>query len=1055
MKNAVGRLLSAALVCLIVASALGSLVVFPWSLDTSSEQSDRDESADGPTPGTLILSYVSHVPIVITSNAIFDSLASSNGWAGNGLTAATPYEIKGYSIVNTVQEIIYISGTTRYFVIKNNLLDAMDGGQDGVFLSSVSHGRIESNVITNCQHGVYLKASSDASVWNNTIQNCTQSGIRVYQTAATISENDIGSAVYNGIWLEGGTGVKVLDNEIHDNTENGVFADGRNEGTDYAANTGHVIEYNTIHDVDNGVFLYTPYMETGQIVTQLNVSHNTFYDTTYSGVYLSGPDVYSCRITNNNISSSDGYGIVLDYETHSNIVSQNRIHGSALGGIYLTLGASANTIDRNTVYDCPLGVWVEGAAHTNTLMFNALYDPDGLTRNGIGFRVDGGCNNIVFINNTVLNSTSYGAYIGTGTEDITVEYNSFLTNNLGGDSQALCDTTLNSLYIKNFWDDWTSPDDNHDGYVDFPYDIDGAADTADPLPLASPWNPVGYHMLTPMTVTYPNGGELINGSATITWTAPVDTEGHPVTYTVQYSNNSGVDWHTIVAGITATSYLWDTSSLAEGPGYWIRVIADCSLFLTVFDTSDASFTVQTHELTPVTVTYPNGGELIIGTVTITWTASVDSVGHTVSYTVLYSDNSGVDWYEIVTDITTTSHLWNTSSLAGGSQYVVRVIGECSDLLSVADTSDAPFTIQSHEFTPPTVTYPNGGELINGSVTITWTASVDSEGHAVSYTILYSDNSGVDWYEIVAGVTATSYLWDTSSLTEGSEYLVRVIAKCSELVTVIDTSNASFTIQAHELTPIMVTDPNGAELINGSVTITWTASMDSYGHVVSYTILYSNNSGVDWYEIVTGITTTSYLWNTSSLAGGSQYLVRVIAECSELLTTFDTSDASFTIRAHELTTPELTYPLASDNVYGTVTIRWQASSDSWGGSITYAAYYSGNGGLNWVEIASGLTVASCSWDTAGLPGGSNYVVKVVASCGHEESIEALSGTFTLVATTTTTTTTSTTTTSTTTGQTGPGMDYGTLLLLAAGAIVAVLVVACVLVRARSGHGGGSP
>jgi hypothetical protein len=187
-----------------------------------------------------------------------------------------------------------------------------------------------------------------------------------------------------------------------------------------------------------------------------------------------------------------------------------------------------------------------------------------------------------------------------------------------------------------------------------------------------------------------------------------------------------------------------------------------------------------------------------------------------------------------------------------------------------------------------------------------------------------------------------------------------------------------------------------------------------------------------------------------LAEGSQYLVRVVAECSELLTIVDTSDASFAIQSHELTTPELTYPLASDNVYGTVTIRWQASSDSWGGSITYAAYYSGNGGLNWVEITSGLTVTSCSWDTAGLPGGSNYVAKVVASCGHEESIEALSGTFTLVPTTTSTTTTTTPTGTST--QTGGPMDFTLMILVAAGAIAVVLTIACVVVRARSGHGG---
>jgi hypothetical protein len=188
-----------------------------------------------------------------------------------------------------------------------------------------------------------------------------------------------------------------------------------------------------------------------------------------------------------------------------------------------------------------------------------------------------------------------------------------------------------------------------------------------------------------------------------------------------------------------------------------------------------------------------------------------------------------------------------------------------------------------------------------------------------------------------------------------------------------------------------------------------------------------------------------------LAQGSGYLVRIIAECSELLSAVDTSDAPFTIQAHVLTAPGLIYPIGSESVYGTVLIRWQASLDSWGGPVTYAVHYSANGGSDWTEIYSDLTTTSCSWNTAGLSGGSNYVVKVVASCGHEASVEALSGIFTLVPSTTTPTTT------TTTGPGGPGVDLVPILLLAGGGIAMALVVACVLFRTRLGRGssgGGS-
>ncbi|MFX1254100.1 MAG: S8 family serine peptidase, partial [Promethearchaeota archaeon] len=120
-----------------------------------------------------------------------------------------------------------------------------------------------------------------------------------------------------------------------------------------------------------------------------------------------------------------------------------------------------------------------------------------------------------------------------------------------------------------------------------------------------------------VTVTYPNGGETLSGSPTIIWTA-TDPDDDPMTFTVYYWDGSS--WVELANGLTDTSYEWDTTTVPDGSTYKIRVVASDGA-LTGEDESDAVFTIDNPDPPTVTVTYPDGGETLSGTVTITWTAS--------------------------------------------------------------------------------------------------------------------------------------------------------------------------------------------------------------------------------------------------------------------------------------------------------------------------------------------------------------------------------------------------------------------------------------------------
>ena len=98
--------------------------------------------------------------------------------------------------------------------------------------------------------------------------------------------------------------------------------------------------------------------------------------------------------------------------------------------------------------------------------------------------------------------------------------------------------------------------------------------------------------------------------------------------------------------------------------------------------------------------------------------------------------------------------------------------------------------------PPTVqvTYPNGGEVLCSMVKITADAS-DTDGTIDNVEFLYSPNGGASWTHLVNDMSSPyEYTWDTSTVANGTNYLVKAIATDNDSATAMDTSDDVFTIQ---------------------------------------------------------------------------------------------------------------------------------------------------------------------------------------------------------------------------------------------------------------------
>jgi len=175
----------------------------------------------------------------------------------------------------------------------------------------------------------------------------------------------------------------------------------------------------------------------------VNITGFTIFDagagSTDAGIDVSARNyttISNCNITN-------GYhGIYLHSDSNYNVVTGNNCSDNDNYGIYLVSGADGNNLTDNTFNDNKRGISFSNA--------------DECTISG----------------NTVSNNSAYGFYI-TGSVNNTIYHN----NIVGNAEQAYDDGTnfWNLTYPGggNYWDNWTSPDANSDGFVDDPFLVSG------------------------------------------------------------------------------------------------------------------------------------------------------------------------------------------------------------------------------------------------------------------------------------------------------------------------------------------------------------------------------------------------------------------------------------------------------------------------------------------------------------------------------------------------------------------------------------------------------
>lgn len=467
--------------------------------------------------------YATHAPIIIQGDEDFITQATAENWPGEG-TIVNPIIIEGYTITATEGPLISISDTIFYFIIRNNLLNGSHAPTEGVHFSSVQHGTIENNIICNnaaVDGGIIFEFSSSHNlIINNSIFG-NQMGMNIRGQHNRIINNSVYENNEMAIWLNTDTfNTTVVGNIIYNNTGSGIQLE---------QSHSNLISKNTIYGSEgNGIDL----------------------------IYTSG------NVIENNTISNTVLGISLWVSSQNN-VSSNHVFNN-MGGISLYYSTDNSFWNNTARENFNLGVDLELTSHNNTFTTNKML------KNGIVGAILFDSDFNTFTENVFCENNMEGIRIEGNTHYNIFTFNNFTDNYVSG-YQAK-DGGLSNIFAFNYWNDWVSPDHNADGIVDEPYLLKGAAGNQDLHPLVTLALDHSHLMYKPkLLLPQPP----LTGIVTLTWTAALDSLQHNITYKIYYSPDQGEEWILLASNLTATHFNWDTTTVADGSNYLLKIEAKC------------------------------------------------------------------------------------------------------------------------------------------------------------------------------------------------------------------------------------------------------------------------------------------------------------------------------------------------------------------------------------------------------------------------------------------------------------------------------------------------
>ena len=414
-------------------------------VNTTDQNGFTVNGSDFTITGVTIKNFDSEGILINVSGGCASSTISNNRFISNGWEGIKIYNDPNDGIDKniTISDNFSTTNTQNGIKILNVNNVSIQGNtttfntQDGINLNTASSTTINNNISTsNSADGIDMGGSGNTAT-NNTVTSNGVFGIFFGGNNNTISTNTVSLSTYSGIQSNNASNATVSGNTSNSNSYQGISIGG---GT----GTGNrVINNNTHFNTMDGI-------STGSGVSGTTVTGNTSTNNGYYGIILDAVAGYladSNTVTNNTVASNTLGGILV--ETDNNTVTSNTIYSNTTYGVYFKNASSTgNTLDSNTIYENGSdGIYTDGSSSNNTISSNTIY-----SNLGHGVNVTSSGNYQITENEIYSHGTTTTSYwlsaispLKYGSEDCDEEF----MGSCGAEDPAV-------MYYDSGSDDWTS-----------------------------------------------------------------------------------------------------------------------------------------------------------------------------------------------------------------------------------------------------------------------------------------------------------------------------------------------------------------------------------------------------------------------------------------------------------------------------------------------------------------------------------------------------------------------------------------------------------------------
>ncbi|MFQ5980462.1 MAG: right-handed parallel beta-helix repeat-containing protein [Candidatus Heimdallarchaeota archaeon] len=707
---------------------------------------------------------------VITSNTAYNNSGQNiRVWnsTNNEISYNTIHDSTGSGMFIVLADDTSIFNNTAFACGWNGMNDP-DSYAAGITVGNSTNVDIHTNTLfDNPDLGIQVWDSKDTSIWNNSVTDSLDLGIFAFNAnTTTIDDNKVLVSGSDGIFLNWSHHSTISDNIVSDSAIGGI-------GLNWSDNSE--ITNNTITDSHgsgegNGIRLY-------------HSNHSFIYDNRITNSAASGLAIGWA--TNSTITQNTVADRIILWYAEKGIVSGNTVPFSDSNGIYL-FESNASSVTTNTV---------SNSARSGIVMYDSHYsnvsgnDVTHSNRTGIWLESSIQCN---VSHNTVADNADEGIYLWESNRSI-ITHNEIFRNGANGiylENTSYCTISGNIVY------------DNGTG---------SSGATWPPRSVLAGGGIGNGVYLDPSFHIVLSNNDINNNAVDGVSLYECDN----ITISSNSIHNNGADG--VFLEDSDANNIIENDILNNGKGNsslmrfrrgQMTILAGGGIGNGVYLDPSSYNTIANN-----TISGNNANGIFL------FDSDINGVHYNL---VLDNGLYGINITEGSSDNTVRLNDFYNNNLGGTSQALDNGFNNQFSNNFWADhdntdidgdgIADAPYLIDgtasnldnSSMSAPnhppmdflgvPWVVYPNGGETLSGTVSIRWSAAVDLLRHPVTYAVYYSPNNGDSWSLLAGTLTSTSYPWDTSGVSDGSHYLVRVVATCSGRLSTHDESDETFSIQ---------------------------------------------------------------------------------------------------------------------------------------------------------------------------------------------------------------------------------------------------------------------